>query len=562
MKRNRLFLPLAVLGLLFSFGLTACNGGGTPSSQKQEKITVTAEGGKNKLILGETVQLTASVEGVAWESKQPSVATVSDAGLVTSVAVGTAQITASKEGYRLGSISITVDLPSITVSSPDNKTSLVIGTTLQLSSSETGVTWASSDPAIASVSDTGLVEGLKYGSAEISAAKDGFNAGKLTISVTRPAPIATLHMEDADHFAADGQWKTSSRGPGDTPIYTPSSGNPSDDTCIAYFGVGDKETLTFTSDKAITAEVVVMIGYYYSIDDLTLCYEINFNGALVTMPAQGYVSEGTTGYTYKEMTLGELNIIAGTNVLEFNMLDTAASQYFPYMDDVLFYANETANIQVVKPAEKDPVVVNEEKLTVMEGKTVQITSAMTDLTFRSADTSVATVDENGLVRGIKAGSTSIAVSKQNYKTITVPLTVTENPDIIVVSIQGLTGEGISTRESQNISGDNKYIIDDDGFPVGAVGTLEFDATAAGTFDLYMRCRASGGYNSTTTDNLETGLELKINGVKLDLTGTVSGSSFKDYLLGEVTLAVGKVTIEITCITSVPTINLFRFVPKA
>lgn len=562
MKRNRLFLPLAVLGLLFSFGLSACNGGGTPSSQKQEKITVTAEGGKNKLILGETVQLTASVEGVAWESKQPSVATVSDAGLVTSVAVGTAQITASKEGYRLGSISITVDLPSITVSSPDNKTSLVIGTTLQLSSSETGVTWASSDPAVASVSDTGLVEGLKYGSTEISAAKDGFNAGKLTISVTRPAPIATLHMEDADHFAADGQWKSSSRGPGDTPVYSPSSGDPSDGTCIAYFGVGDKETLSFTSDKAITAEVVVMIGYYYSIDDLTLCYEINFNGALITMPAQGYVSEGTTGYTYKEMTLGELNIVAGTNVLEFNMLDTAASQYFPYMDDVLFYANETANIQVVKPAEKDPVVVNEENLTVMEGKTVQITSAMTDLIFRSADTSVATVDENGLVRGIKAGSTSIAVSKQNYKTITVPVTVTENPDIIVVSIQGLTGEGISTRESQNISGDNKYIIDDDGFPIGAVGTLEFDATAAGTFDLYMRCRASGGYNSSTTDNLETGLELKINGVKLDLTGIVSGNSFKDYLLGEVTLAVGKVTIEITCITSVPTINLFRFVPKA
>ena len=562
MKRNRLFLPLAVLGLLFSFGLTACNGGGTPSSQKQEKITVTAEGGKNKLILGETVQLTASVEGVAWESKQPSVATVSDAGLVTSVAVGTAQITASKEGYRLGSINITVDLPSITVSSPDNKTSLVIGTTLQLSSSETGVTWASSDPAVASVSDTGLVEGLKYGSAEISAAKDGFNTGRLTISVTRPAPIATLHMEDADHFAADGQWKSSSRGPGDTPVYSPSSGNPSDGTCIAYFGVGDKETLTFTSDKAITAEVVVMIGYYYSIDDLTLCYEINFNGALVTMPAQGYVSEGTTGYSYKEMTLGELNIIAGTNVLEFNMLDTAASQYFPYMDDVFFYANESANIQVVKPAEKDPVVVNEENLSVMEGKTVQITSAMTDLSYRSADTSIATVDENGLVKGIKAGSTNIAVSKQNYKTITVPVTVTEDPDIIVVSIQGLTGEGISTRESQNISGDNKYIIDDNGFPVGAVGTLEFDATAAGTFDLYMRCRASGGYNSTTTDNLETGLELKINGVKLDLTGTVSGSSFKDYLLGEVTLAVGKVTIEITCITSVPTINLFRFVPKA
>ena len=57
------------------------------------------------------------------------------------------------------------------------------------------------------------------------------------------------------------------------------------------------------------------------------------------------------------------------------------------------------------------------------------------------------------------------------------------------------------------------------------------------------------------------MELKVNNTKLDLTGTVSGS-FKDYTLGEVTINAGPGTIEIKCLTEVPTINVFKFIPKA
>ena len=70
------------------------------------------------------------------------------------------------------------------------------------------------------------------------------------------------------------------------------------------------------------------------------------------------------------------------------------------------------------------------------------------------------------------------------------------------------------------------------------------------------------YNSSTTDDLATCMEIKVNGVKLNPTGTVSGNSFTDYPLGEVTLAAGKGTIEIKCLTTVPCINMFRFLPKA
>ena len=58
------------------------------------------------------------------------------------------------------------------------------------------------------------------------------------------------------------------------------------------------------------------------------------------------------------------------------------------------------------------------------------------------------------------------------------------------------------------------------------------------------------------------MQIKVGDTNLTLTGTVSGNSFTDYLLGEVTLAAGQVTIEIKCLTAVPTINMFRFIPNA
>ena len=541
------------------------------SSAKLEKMTITAADGKKNLILGDTVQLTASagevvLEGVTWTSADEAIATVSDTGLVTSIAVGSVKITASKEGYKDANITIKVDLETITVSAADNKNTLIIGETVQLAASVgeaalEGITWTTSDEAIATVSDTGLVTAVAKGSATITASKDGFNAGKITITVNRPAPTAILDLQYADHYAFDGEWSSSGRGPIDTPVYEKS--NARDGICLAYFGDGDKETLTFTSDVAVKAELVLMIGYYYSIDDASQSFTAKFNDADLTIPAnQPYESEGTSDYTYKGLSLGMVDIAIGNNVLELTMKEGA--QYHPYLDDIEVYAESAAVLTVVPAAEKDPVVVNEESLTIAEGKTAQITSTMTDLTFKSNDTAVATVSDEGLVTGVKVGATTINVSKDGYKTIRVPVTVTEAEGVIAISINQITGEGIATRTSRNLEEPYNYIIDEDngGFPTNAVGTIKFNAAADGTYEMYMRCRASGGYNSTTTDDLATCMTIKVNNVVVAASGTVSGNSFTDYLLGEVNLTAGENTIEITCLTTVPTINMFRFLPKA
>ena len=113
---------LGILAVLLALAVTACNN--TPKSSEgsksqpasssvpaQQKITITAAENKKTLIVGETVQLSADVEGVKWESSDAAVATVADNGLVSAVKAGSVTIKATKENYKDGSIALTIQNP-------------------------------------------------------------------------------------------------------------------------------------------------------------------------------------------------------------------------------------------------------------------------------------------------------------------------------------------------------------------------------------------------------------------------------------------------------------------
>ena len=108
-------------------------------------------------------------------------------------------------------------MEQIKITSADNAKTMVIGTTLQLQADKDGVTWSTANADIATVSATGLVEAKALGSVKITAKKEGFKDGAITIEITRPAPTAKIDWKDADHYSVDGSYTRSSRGPGDTP---------------------------------------------------------------------------------------------------------------------------------------------------------------------------------------------------------------------------------------------------------------------------------------------------------------------------------------------------------
>ena len=121
MKAKKALLPIFASALLLTLGLTACGnkpaeskpaGDSTPAQTSEEeevKINITSEGGKKEIIVGETLQLTADQEGVTWGTRNTEIVSVSETGLVTALAVGSARVTAEKEGFARGTFTVTVN---------------------------------------------------------------------------------------------------------------------------------------------------------------------------------------------------------------------------------------------------------------------------------------------------------------------------------------------------------------------------------------------------------------------------------------------------------------------
>ena len=115
---------------------------------------------------------------LAWESSNPKVATVEATGLVKSVGPGRAQISARLNALSGVTTVDVVDVESVTMT--PSRASLVgpVGTTLQLAAeAQDGAgkpvaltpKWATSDPKVVRVTDTGLVASAGEGQATVTA---------------------------------------------------------------------------------------------------------------------------------------------------------------------------------------------------------------------------------------------------------------------------------------------------------------------------------------------------------------------------------------------------------
>ena len=179
---------------------------------------VTVSPATNTLQIGGTVQLSAvtrdagnnvlSGRAITWSSSNAVVATVSTSGFVTALTAGTATVTASSEG-KTGSSTVTVNpapVPVGSVSVTPTSATVQVGASVQLSAATldannnplTGrlITWSSSNPAVSSVSSSGLVRGIAAGNATISALSET-KTGTAAISVTAATPPPPGGVEPA-----------------------------------------------------------------------------------------------------------------------------------------------------------------------------------------------------------------------------------------------------------------------------------------------------------------------------------------------------------------------------
>lgn len=188
-----------------------------------------------------------------------------------------------------------------------------------------------------------------------------------------------------------------------------------------------------------------------------------------------------------------------------------------------------------------PVVVNETALEIREGKTAQITSTMEGLTYASANNQIATVDANGLVTGVKAGETTITVSKEgNYKDAKVAVKVLEKEGIIALNL----GDGVIAPEGgaepYNSSYSGEWLRN---FAKDATLTYTFQAEKAGLYDIQLGLRGA-------IADLSTVMAIKVNDAAVAVSGSVnSNSAAVDTIVGQANLKAGENTMVITILAA-------------
>lgn len=410
----------------------------TTTSGCQTTVVVTVNplptiSGNAPICVGATVQLTGSGAPdptTPWTSSNGAVATVSNTGLVTGVAAGSATITYEDANGCQNTVVVTVNaLPTISGNIP-----ICIGTTLQLTGSGTpnGTTpWVSSNTGVATISNTGLVTGVTAGSSTITYTNS--NGCQITAVVTvAPNPVintaqtpltacnsnnGTITVSDATNSTGTVTWTGTASGSavGVTLPYT-----------ITALAAGTYD-VTFTSlgtgcTSAVSQQILANPGapVINPIADYTSC---NTNFTLLNANITGTGLSGSQAYytaTGGPTGLGTLipngTVYAAPTNVTIYAYDINGSCNTEDFFTVVIYGNPSISGNA-------PVCI---------GSTVQLTGAGTAnavTPWTSSNPGVATVSNTGLVTGVSAGASTITYTDNNGCQNTVSVTVNALPTI-------------------------------------------------------------------------------------------------------------------------------------
>ncbi len=414
----------------------------------------------NVLIVGQTLSLVAVVRSttgqqmttqvVSWDSADPAIVSVSTAGTLTALKVGSTVITGSSAG-KSSSLTVNVNGTSggnVTVSVQG---ALVVGQSTTASAVVTdpsGVplpgrspSWSSRNPGTAIVSAAGLVTGISAGSTVIDAVIDGMQ-GSANVQVASAA-IGSISVSLSVAGGNPGQAATA------TAMVTDVTGN----------SVTGK-VITWSSSNATVATISqlgIITAVAHGTTTITAASEGKSGSSsfVVTAPSAAAVatvnlavanprpSVGLTSQVNATLHDAAGNILSGrlvtwtsstTSVATVSPsgLVTAVGFGTTIVTATSENARSTVTIQVIPPA-VTTVTVAPAPATLQPTQTTQLTVATKDaagtvltgrlVTYSSSVVAVATVSSTGLVTALARGSAVISVTSEgvvNLVTITVP----------------------------------------------------------------------------------------------------------------------------------------------
>lgn len=306
---------------------------------------------------------------------------------------------------------------------------------------EENITWASSDSAVATVDENGLVTAVDVGEAEITAEVKGET---LTCKVTVKAPVEGEKVIFSDDF--EGELATSTDATmqkywkdGKYPVAWDdygfgtgsNAGNLQIEVTDAEFYEGSKSVHFSTQDSNVRINIAAGVDSI----DYTKEYKLRMWVKTKDVTGTGFYARSQIKVGGKNTNLGDGHKLKGTNdwtLYELpysNVPEVAGSTKSGPISIEVFAEKMTGEIWIdnVELVETWSLKLDKNDMILNEGETGTIKADGMPLdkkvTWSSADEKIATVDENGTVTAIAPGTVEIKATVDSHTAICTVLVI-------------------------------------------------------------------------------------------------------------------------------------------
>ena len=398
---------------------------------KIDKDTAIIKKGSSEKLIATVLPNTAFNKNLNWTSSDETVAKVDAEGNITTLKVGTADITATTvDGGFTAVCKLIVEAPNASGVKLDKETlTLKRGETGKLTATveptdaaNKSVTWTSSNKKVATVDSKGNIKTLKVGTANITVktADGGFTAVcKLTVEAPNASGVKldketltlkrgetgklTATVEPADAANKSVTWTSSNK----KVATVDSKGN------IKTLKVGTADITVKTADGGFTAVCKLTVEAPnvsgVKLDKETLTLKRGETGKLTATVEPADAANKSVTWTSSNKKVATVDSKGNIKTLKVGTADITVKAA-----DGGFAA--VCKLTVEAPSVSG-ITLDKESASLLEGDTLQLTAAVAPedagnkgLKWSSSDAGVAAVDEKGLVTAVKAGTADITVT--------------------------------------------------------------------------------------------------------------------------------------------------------
>ena len=407
--------------------------------------TILHKGSNQQLTVLYSPENTTDSKQVTWSSSDPSTVSVDGNGKITAKKIGGAVITA-KVGNFEAKCTVTVDAPLISIVTEKDALSLIKNQTAKIAyklnpedtTDDKNVTFTSSDESVATVS------AVKTGTTNVTLTGANNVTATVVINVTE-IPVDQIVLDKQSTVIEKGQtdiltatvgpenttdedtsvtWKSSNP---DVVTVSPNKTNNGESVTVTATDKGGKATITATTANGKTATCEITVPVHIEKIEITGTKELLRNQTAVEMVIYFPTADITDqlGVTWKsdneavatvdEKTGTITAIKEGTANITATTIYTAA----PISDTIKItvkenHMNDELGKELTFAEIKDPLLIRQQMSLndYLNLKEIVAENDITDkfnLAWSVGDENIASIDQSGVLTGLKAGKTKVKV---------------------------------------------------------------------------------------------------------------------------------------------------------